>query len=137
MSNRVVARIGPVRLLALAGVAGLVRWTVIALSPPLWLVMPLQLLHAGTFGAAHLGAMHFIVRAVQPHLVATAQSFYSAIMIGVFMAAGQYASGHLYADHGAFGYLLMTGTSAAAVAFSLLLGRAWSGRVLELTARAA
>ena len=40
--------------------SGLVRWTVLAFSPPLWLLIPVQCLHAGTFCAAHLGAMHFI-----------------------------------------------------------------------------
>ena len=131
MSNRVVARLGPVRLLAAAAISGLIRWTVVALSPPLWLLIPVQLLHAGTFGAAHLGAMHFMARAVPAHLVSTAQSLYAAIMIGIFMAGGQYVSGHLFADHGALGYLLMTGTSAVALGLSLLLGRMWSGGVLH------
>lgn len=131
-SNRVIARIGPVRLLAIGAACGLVRWTAIALSPPLWLLMPIQLLHAGTFGAAHLGAMHFIARAVPHHLLATAQSIYAAITIGVFMAAGQFASGFLFADHGPFGYLLMTLASAVAVGLSLLLMRVWNGAVLDL-----
>jgi MFS transporter, PPP family, 3-phenylpropionic acid transporter len=137
MSNRAVARFGPVRLLAAAGIAGLIRWTVIALSPPLWLLVPVQFLHGFTFGAAHLAAMHFLARAVPPHLVSTAQSLYAAIMTGVFMAAGQVASGYLYADHGALGYLLMTATSAVALGLSLLLGRLWHGGVLELNGRTA
>jgi len=131
VSNRVVARMGPVRLLAAAAISGLIRWTVVALSPPLWLLIPVQFLHAGTFAAAHLGAMHFMARAVPAHLVSTAQSLYAAIMIGIFMAGGQYVSGHLFADYGALGYLLMTGTSAVALGLSLLLGRMWSGGVLN------
>lgn len=131
-SNRVVARIGAVNLMAIGAASGLVRWTIVAFSPPLWLLIPVQCLHAGTFGAAHLGAMHFIARAVPHSLLATAQSIYAAITIGVFMAAGQFASGYLYADHGALGYLLMTGTSAAALGLSLLLGRLWNGGVLDL-----
>jgi MFS transporter, PPP family, 3-phenylpropionic acid transporter len=129
-SNRVVAWIGPVRLMAIGAACGIVRWTAIALSPPLWLLMPIQFLHAGTFGAAHLGAMHFIARAVPHNLLATAQSIYAAITIGVFMAAGQFASGYLYADHGAFGYFLMTATSMVALGLSLLLQRLWRGGVL-------
>jgi MFS transporter, PPP family, 3-phenylpropionic acid transporter len=91
-----------------------------------------QCLHAGTFGAAHLGAMHFIARAVPHSLMATAQSLYAAVTIGVFMAAGQFASGYLFADFGAFGYLLMTATSAVALGLSLLLSRLWNGAVLDL-----
>jgi MFS transporter, PPP family, 3-phenylpropionic acid transporter len=134
-SNRVVARIGPVRLMAIGAACGLLRWTILAFSPPLWVLIPVQCLHAGTFGAAHLGAMHFIARAVPGHMLATAQSLYAAITIGVFMAAGQFVSGHLFADYGALGYLLMTATSAAALGLSLLLGRLWHGGVLHLGAR--
>jgi len=137
MSNRAVARVGPIGLIAAGCVAGLIRWTVLALSPPLWVVVLVQVLHAGTFAATHLGAVHFIARAVPPHLVATGQSLYSAIMIGVFMAGGQYASGHLYAEHGALGYLLMTATSAVALGLSLLLSRLWSGQALALNGRSA
>jgi len=131
-SNRVVARIGPVNLMMIGAASGLLRWTITAFSPPLWILIPVQCLHAGTFGAAHLGAMHFIARAVPHSLMATAQSIYAAITIGVFMAAGQFASGYLFADFGAFGYLLMTATSVVALGLSLLLSRLWDGAVLDL-----
>jgi PPP family 3-phenylpropionic acid transporter len=108
------------------------RWSVLALSPPLEVLLPLQLLHAGTFGAVHLGAIHFIARAVPPHLVGTAQSIHAAVTIGVFMALGQFASGHLFAAFGAAGYLLMTVSSALALAAALLLERMWTGRGLEV-----
>jgi PPP family 3-phenylpropionic acid transporter len=133
-SNRVVQKLGPVKLMVIGTSCGLLRWTLLALSPPLWLLLPVQCLHAGTFGAAHLGAMHFIARAVPGHLVGTAQSIYSAITVGVFMAGGQYASGHLFATHGAYGYLLMTGFSVLALSCSLLLGRLWHGGLLGATA---
>lgn len=133
-STSVVHRFGPVWLMVIGTACGVLRWTVTAFSPPLWLLLPVQCLHAGTFGAAHLGAMHFIARAVPGHLVGTAQSIYSAITVGVFMACGQYASGHLFADYGAYGYLLMTGFSAVALGFSLWLGRVWRGGALDAVA---
>jgi PPP family 3-phenylpropionic acid transporter len=126
-SNSMVNRFGPVRLMVIGTACGVLRWTLTAFSPPLWLLLPVQCLHAGTFGAAHLGAMHFIARAVPGHLVGTAQSIYSAITVGVFMAVGQYASGHLFASVGAYGYLLMTGVSVLAMGVAVLLGRVWHG----------
>lgn len=129
-SNRVIARIGPVRLMAIGAASGLVRWTAIALGPPLWLLIPVQCLHAGTFGATHLGAMHFIARAAPPHLIATAQSIYAAITIGVFMAAAQFTSGYLFADYGAYGFLLMTAMSAVSLGLFLILARMWDGGFL-------
>ena len=98
---------------------------------PLWALLALQCLHAGTFGAAHLGAMHFVARAVPGHLVGTAQSIYAAVTIGVFMSVGQYASGHLFASFGAQGYLLMTAISAGALTAAILLGRLWHGGMLR------
>jgi PPP family 3-phenylpropionic acid transporter len=129
-SGRVVAWLGPVRLLVLGTACGLLRWSVLALSPPLEVLLPLQLLHAGTFGAAHLGAMHFVARAVPPHLVGTAQSILGAVTIGVLMAGAQFASGHLFASFGAQGYLLMTVLSGVALVASVRLGRAWAGNRL-------
>jgi PPP family 3-phenylpropionic acid transporter len=80
-SSRVVARLGPVRMLAIGAGCGLVRWTVLALSPPIWLLIPVQCLHAGTFCAAHLGAMHFILTAM------------SAIALGLALLLGRLWNG--------------------------------------------
>ena len=133
-STRVVARFGAANLMIAGAVAGVVRWTAMALSPPLWLLIPIQCLHAGTFCAVHLGSMHFILRATPPHLVGTAQSIFAAVMIGVFFSIGQYGSGVLFGEFGGLGYLAMTGFSAVALVLSLLLGRLWSGGVLALRA---
>jgi hypothetical protein len=48
------------------------------------------------------------------------------------MALGQFASGHLFAAFGAAGYLLMSVSSALALAAALLLDRMWTGRGLEV-----
>ena len=131
-SGRVVARVGAVNLMMLGAGAGIVRWTALALSPPLWLLIPIQCLHAGTFCAVHLGTMHFILRATPQHLIGTAQSIYAAVTIGVFFSIGQYSSGLLFGAHGSLGYLAMTGFSAVALGLAYLLGRMWDGGVLPV-----
>ena len=55
-----LARLGPAGLLALGGAAGILRWSVTGLASWLPAIVALQLLHAFTFGAGHLGAMHFL-----------------------------------------------------------------------------
>lgn len=130
-SGRVVRRVGVANLMMLGAAAGIVRWTVLALSPPIWLLLPVQLLHAGTFCAVHLGMMHFVLRATPPHLVGTAQSIYSAVTIGIFFSMGNYSSGALFAAFGSLGYLLMAGFSAVALVLSFVLSRAWDGGVLD------
>jgi PPP family 3-phenylpropionic acid transporter len=130
-SGWVVRRSGVTNLMMLGAASGIVRWTVLALSPPLWLLLPVQLLHAGTFCAVHLGMMHFVLRATPPHLVGTAQSLYSAVTIGIFFSIGNYSSGALFASVGSLGYLLMAAFSAVALVFSFVLARTWDGGMLD------
>jgi PPP family 3-phenylpropionic acid transporter len=122
--------VSPAMLLAIAGASGVVKWTVMALQPPLWVLFPLQILHAGTFAAAHLGAMQFILRAVPPGLAATGQAVYASITYGVVMAGAQFLSGQLFHAYGSAGYLAMSALGAISLLLSLWLVRAWSGRLL-------
>ena len=62
--RRLLARFGPVGLLMLGGAAGILRWSLAGLVSWLPAVVALQVLHAFTFGASHLGAMQFLSRTV-------------------------------------------------------------------------
>ena len=62
-------------LLAIGGLGAILRWSAMAFDPPVALLPVLQLLHAASFGAAHLGMMGFLARAVPRELAATAQGF--------------------------------------------------------------
>jgi MFS transporter, PPP family, 3-phenylpropionic acid transporter len=126
----VTRRISPAILLALAGASGAIKWTVMAFQPPLFVLFPLQILHAGTFAAAHLGAMQFILRAVPPGLAATGQAVYASITYGVVMAGAQYLSGQLFHGYGALGYLAMSAFGAMSLLLSLWLLRVWRGGLL-------
>jgi PPP family 3-phenylpropionic acid transporter len=112
-----VRRLGPARLIALGGIAGTVRWLVLGHTDALPALICAQTLHAFTFGAAHLGAIHFIARAVPPTLSATAQSLYSAVVMGLGTGLMLLASGSLYAALAGAAYLPM---AAAALIGGLL-----------------
>ena len=118
---RLVASVGPARLIALGGAAGLVRWVGTGLSDALPVLVVLQALHAFTFGAIHLGAIHFIASRVNPALSATAQSVYSAVVIGLGLGTAVLVSGQLYATFAGRAYLAMALIAAlgGALAFSL------------------
>lgn len=122
-SGAVVRRTGPARLIAFAGLAGLVRWLFTASTVSLVPLFLLQVLHAFTFGAAHLGAMHFIASRVPPELSATAQSVYSALVMGLVMGIALFASGHLFNAVGSRAYIAMAVMSAAGGAVVYLLRR--------------
>ncbi len=131
-SGRVVRRVGVVPLMLIAAAAGVARWTVTALSADLGVLLAVQLLHALTFGATHLAAMHFIQRAVPEEVSATAQGLYSAIAMGVVLASVIMASGGLYAGAGGHAFFAMTAMSVLGGMSAVALGRRWRGEELSL-----
>jgi MFS transporter, PPP family, 3-phenylpropionic acid transporter len=110
--RRLLARFGPVGLMALGGVAGIFRWGFAGFVVSAPAVAALQLLHALTFGATYLGAMHFLSRTVPPSAAASAQTLYVAASSGVGGGLVMAAAGALYAAYGGRAYLAMAGLSA-------------------------
>jgi MFS transporter, PPP family, 3-phenylpropionic acid transporter len=93
----------PLRLLTIGALGGALRWTAMAFDPPAAALPALQVLHAASFGASHLGALIFIARHAPPGQAATAQGYY-AIAGGLAMAGAIALSGSLYAGFGLRAY---------------------------------
>ena len=85
--------------------------------------MPLQVLHGLTFGATHLGAMHFIAQTVPEGQAGTAQSLYASVTSGIAMGGATLLSGPLYAAFAGRAYWAMALIAAVALAASLRLWR--------------
>lgn len=113
------------RLIALGALGGLVRWLAMALAPPLWLIVPLQVLHALTFAATHLGTMRILSANARPELAATAQSISASMASGLAMGLAMLAAGPAVAAAGAGAYVLM----AALAGFGLIAALALERRV--------
>ncbi len=128
-SGRVVAHFGALQLILIAGVAATLRWSFTAFDPPLALLFPLQILHGLTFGAAHLGAIHFISEAVPEDYSATAQGLYAAITAGLIMGLAMAASGPLYKTFAGNAYLVMALLGVVSIGIALVL-RKWDRRSL-------
>ena len=111
--------IGPTMLLMLGAAGAILRWTAMAFDPPTAVLLPLQLLHAASFGAAHLGAMGFLARAVPRELAATAQGLVATVS-GIVMASATGLSGLIYAASGSFAYLVMAAMALAGFACALM-----------------
>jgi len=58
-----------------ACLVAVLRWTVMALSPPVWVLFGLQLLHAMTYAAGYLGGVYFIANWTSDDIAAEAQGF--------------------------------------------------------------
>lgn len=132
VSGPLVRRLGPARLMGLAAGAGVVRWTATGLGTALPVLMAAQALHALTFAAAHLAAMHFMRRAVPIQVSASAQGLYSATAMGVAIGGALMLSGILYQAAGAAAFHAMTVLAAAGGLAALVLARIWDGETLKL-----
>jgi PPP family 3-phenylpropionic acid transporter len=123
-AGRLPTSIGPALLLAIGAFGACLRWTAMAFDPSAGVLAALQLLHALSFGASHLGAIAFLSRAVPQELVATAQGTVSTIS-GIVMASATGISGLLYAASGSFAYLAMAAMSVAGFVCALTAHRVW------------
>jgi PPP family 3-phenylpropionic acid transporter len=121
-------RLGPVNLLLAGAAAGIVRWSATAFTGELAALVALQALHAFTFGAAHLGAMHFLAQNVATRLSASAQSLLATFSGGVALGLGMMAAGPLYGALGGRAFLAMALLSAIGAAGTVALALLWRGQ---------
>ena len=130
LSAPIVRRFGPAQLIVAGAGASVLRWTAMAFDPPLALLVPLQVLHALTYGAAHLGAILFITRAVPHKGMGSAQAFYAVMAAGLVLGIVGLASGALYARWGGEVYFLPAAVSLIGCAAAAALLKRWNGGLL-------
>jgi PPP family 3-phenylpropionic acid transporter len=124
LSGRLPPWLGPFALLAVGGAGAILRWCAMAIEPPVALLPVLQILHAATFGATHLGTMAFLARTVPKELAATAQG-YVATLGGIVTASATAVSGVAFAASGSLAYLVMAAMALVGVLSALYAGRHW------------
>jgi len=121
-------------LLLLAGaLAGVVRWLAMAFDPPLAMLVLLQVLHGATYGATHLGAIHFISQAVPEAQAGTAQALYAAVTAGIVMGGAMALAGSLYESFAGGAYAAMAIFSMVGIVAIALLRRSWSNGPITAT----
>jgi PPP family 3-phenylpropionic acid transporter len=116
-------RVGPERLVIVGGIAAVVRWTAFAFSPPLWLLFPLQALHALSFAAVFMASLQLIERTAPAHSASSAQTISSALAGGLFIGLATLASGPLFDAAGPRGYLAMTALALVGLGFAVWMAR--------------
>ena len=110
-----VTRLTAAGAAALAALAGMLRWAVMAQTTDVMALALVQPLHGITFALLHLACMRLIARTVPPGLEGTAQAFYGTVGIGAATAVLTLVSGALYARLGARGFWVMAMLSALAI----------------------
>ena len=127
-SAPLVERFGPVRLLIAGAAGGVVRWGAMGLDPSFGIVVGLQVLHALTYGATHVGAIHFIARAVPHRGAGTAQALYSAIGSGLITGVATIMAGQFYPHLAGRTFLVMAALSGAGLAVAIWIEKTWDNK---------
>lgn len=106
-SGAVLKILSPLGLIALGACAAVLRWIAMAFDPPFAALVVLQILHALTFGATHIGTVHFIAQNIPPERAGTAQALQASVTAGIAMGGATLLAGQLYGPFGAKAYLAM------------------------------
>jgi PPP family 3-phenylpropionic acid transporter len=126
-SSAVLKVLTPLGLITLGAVAAIARWSVMAFDPPLAALVVLQILHALTFGATHIGTVHFIAQNIPTERAGTAQALQASVTAGIAMGGATLLAGQLYGPFGAKGYLAMAALGAIGLAAAALAQRRLKG----------
>ncbi len=122
VSARLQQRVSPLGLVGLGACGACLRWGAMSFDPPLGWLPLLQLLHAFSFGATHLGSIQLLARLAPDRQFATAQGDFATVL-ALVMAGGLALSGVLYANLGGRAYAAMALAAALGGGFVLLAHR--------------
>jgi MFS transporter, PPP family, 3-phenylpropionic acid transporter len=116
-----LARLKPAHAMAIAALAGAIRWLISAVTVDINALVLIQPLHGFTFALLHLACMRVLAASVPPELAATAQAIYGTVGIGATTAILTIASGWLYAWLGGLAFFAMSLLCLAALPVTFLL----------------
>lgn len=114
MGERIIQRLGLNRVLYASFLLTALRWAVIGLWPDLSWIIAVQTLHAASYGAFHLAAVHWVYQRFPALLRARGQALYASLAYGLGGALGALGGGWAWQRMGG------PGTFYAAAALSLL-----------------
>ncbi|MCB1345281.1 MAG: MFS transporter [Nitratireductor sp.] len=121
-AKRLLKVLPPPAVIALGCIGGAVRWSLFPVAGGETAFLLLQALHGLSFGAVHIGLMHFIMEAVPEENLGAAQGA-GFVLGGIFMGVGVFFAGPLYAALGGDGYWVMAAVCIAALAILALARR--------------
>ncbi len=117
-SRRVFRRFSAVQLCIIGALASVLRWGLMPLEPGVAGFLALQALHGLSFGATHLGLMHYYVETVPEARMGSAQAV-GFVIAAIAMGSFSFVSGSLYASFGIYAFLSMA--FAGAIGLALLI----------------
>ncbi len=104
--RRLVERLGPARLTALAAGLSALRWTLTAFVTAVPALAAVQVLHAGTFAFQHWSTM-LVLRTLPASRAGTSQALMSALGFSAPVAVLTWVTGQVYGTLGGLTFLVM------------------------------
>lgn len=123
VAGRMLPRLRPTTYLMFAAAGGMLRWSGLAIATSGWATAGLQLLHAATFAAAHLGIMAFITTRVPATKTTTATGLHAAVTHSLAMGLAMPVAGLLYEQYGQAAYFAMATMSTIALILAVRVRR--------------
>ncbi len=106
-SKGLLKRFSPVHMIALGCLGGVIRWLVFPFIEGEAAFLFLQVLHGLSFGAVHIGTMHYIMEAVPEENIGAAQGV-GYVLGGVVMGLAVFLSGPIYDAVAGYGFWVMS-----------------------------
>jgi PPP family 3-phenylpropionic acid transporter len=106
--QRVGARFSPRAIIMFGALASVVRWTAMAMSPPVYVLVILQLMQSLTYAMGFLASVHFIAKWTSEDIAAEVQSFF-VVLQQVASVIALIGFGWLISVLGAHAYFVAAG----------------------------
>ncbi len=113
-SKEILQRMNPTSMIALGCAGGVIRWMLFPVFDSQVAFLILQILHGLSFGAVHIGSMHFIMGSVPEDKLGAAQGV-GYVLGGAVMGLAVFLSGPIYGAMGADGFWFMSGLCLVAL----------------------
>ena len=122
-----LTHVRPEVMILIGGIGSMLRWGAMSFGFGLAVSIPIQMLHALTFAATHIGFMRLIEREISPAQRATGQQLSSSLIMSPIMGLASIGAGWLYDHVQGAGYWSGFGLAMAGV---VLMGVVLVGRRL-------
>ncbi|MEH6405209.1 MAG: MFS transporter [Sneathiella sp.] len=120
-AGKLIGRYGAMPMIIVAGVGCVIRWTMLASSTELPVLVGGQLLHGLTFALLYMSMIAYMTKRIPPSISASAQGLFDSLSMGVFFGLLTMGAGVLFEINPAYSFLLMTACSGIGVALSIVL----------------
>ena len=77
--RRFGGRVSARHMILISALVSVLRWAAMAFSPPVWVLVLLQLTHGVTYALGYLGCVHFIANWTSEDIAAETQSLFTVL----------------------------------------------------------